>query len=459
MIKNQIKNKRKKIKKGLDLPIQGDPEQTIEDAPKVKKVAVMGDDYVEMKPSFEIKEGDQVSLGDLLFTDRKNPEIKYTSPGSGRITAINRGAKRVFQSIEIELDDKGAKSFTQYGESKIDSLSREQVQELLIESGEWVSLRRRPFGTVADPKETPRSIFVTAMDSNPLAPDPELVLQGKEKPLVNGLKALKKLTDGPIYYIKHEKAATPQGVDQVAEVLSFSGPHPAGNVGTHIHFVDPVGGGKFVWHAQYQDVVAIGHLFATGKIYTERVVALAGPSVARPRLLRTRRGANTDDLTREQLQPQPGETTRVVAGSVFNGHTAQGPFAFLGRFHNQITALPEGTERFLMGWIAPGFNRFSIKNVVFSRLFPGKKFRMTTAVNGSPRAIVPIAAYEKVMPLDIEPTFLLRSLLANDLENSEKLGALELAEEDLALCTLVSPGKEDFGPVLRNMLTRIQKEG
>jgi Na+-transporting NADH:ubiquinone oxidoreductase subunit A len=394
-----------------------------------------------------------------LFTDRKNPEIKYTSPGSGRITAINRGAKRVFQSIEIELDDKGAKSFTQYGESKLDSLTREQVQELLLESGEWVSLRRRPFGIVAEPQETPRSIFVTAMDSNPLAPDPEVVLQGKEKELVNGLKALKKLTDGPIYYIKHQQAATPKGVDQVAEVVSFSGPHPAGNVGTHIHFVDPVGGNKFVWHAQYQDVVAIGHLFATGKIYTERVVALAGPSVAHPRLLRTRRGANTHDITREQLQPEPGETTRVVAGSVFNGHTAEGPFAFLGRYHNQITALPEGTERFFMGWIAPGFNRFSIKNVVFSRLFPGKKFRMTTAVNGSPRAIVPIAAYEKVMPLDIEPTFLLRSLLANDLESSEKLGALELAEEDLALCTLVSPGKEDFGPVLRNMLTRIQKEG
>ncbi len=446
-----------KLKKGLDLPIQGEPVNTVEQGPKISKVAIVGDDYAGMKPSFLVKEGDHVKLGQPLFKHRKIPKVLFTSPGSGKVVEINRGEKRAFQSVVIELDDKGEEKFASYDDKKIESLTEDKVKEQLLQSGEWVALRRRPFGTIADPDESPHSIFVTAMDTNPLAPQIASLVAGKEQWLVAGLKAISKLTAGKVHFVKDTQTTIAPEVSNLAEVYEFSGPHPAGNAGTHIHFIDPVGPNKFVWYLGIQDLIAIGHLFATGKILTERIVSLAGPSVKNPRYLRTRAGASLSDLTNGELNSS--DEVRTVSGSVLSGRLGTGVFGYLGRYHNQVSALPEGRERFLFGWIAPALHRFSVKNVVFSRLFPGKKFKFTTAKYGGHRAIVPIGSYEKVMPLDILPTFLLRSLLANDLEGSEQLGVLELDEEDMALCTFVSPGKEDFGPIIRNMLTRIEKEG
>ena len=444
-----------KLKKGLNLPIQGAPEQKVHDAVKVSQVALVGDDYVGMKPTMAVQVGDKVKLGQLLFTDKKMEGVKYTSPGAGKIVAVNRGDKRAFQSIVIDLEGDEEVTFTAHAADKLKSLSADAVKEQLIESGVWTALRARPYGKVADPATTPHSIFVTAIDTNPLAPSMSAILQGHEDDFANGLQVISKLTDGKVYVCKSPDDAIPTG-DANVVVEEFAGPHPAGLAGTHIHFLDPVGRKKIVWNLGLQDVIAIGVLFTTGKIFTDRIVSLAGPTVKHPRLLRTRLGALLDDIVKGELKETEN---RVISGSVLSGRNAAGPFAFLGRYAQQISALEEGRAREFLGWLAPGADKHSVKNVVLSKLFPGKKFNFNTAMNGSHRAIVPSGNYEKVMPLDIQPTYLLRALAVKDVDDAEKLGALELVEEDLALCTYVCPSKGDYGPILRSNLTQIEKEG
>jgi len=335
-------------------------------------------------------------------------------------------------------------------------LTAEQAKELLLDSGLWTSLRARPFSRVANPEQTPNSIFVTAMDSSPLAPSIPQILAGREHHFKNGLMVLSKLTRGKVFVCKAPGAAIPvPGIENVV-VEEFAGPHPAGLVGTHIHFLDPVSRSKTVWHVGAQDVAAIGELFTTGKINTERVAAIGGPSARNPRLIKTRVGASLKDVV-------SGEVTegdnRVVSGSVLSGHIASGFNAFLGRFHQQITLLPEGTQKEFLGWLRPGLNLHSVKNIVLSKLVPGKKFAFSTATNGGRRAIVPSGSLEEVMPMDILPTILVRALAMDNVEDAEQLGALELDEEDLALCTYVCPSKLDYGPILRRNLTIIEKEG
>jgi len=261
------------------------------------------------------------------------------------------------------------------------------------------------------------------------------------------------LSDGPTYLCKAPGAAISGGGGQEVE---FAGPHPAGLPGTHIHFVDPVGSGKTVWYINYQDVIAVGKLFSTNRLSVERVIALAGPQVERPRLVRTRLGAQLSELTASQLKP--GEN-RIISGSILSGRAAAGPFDFLGRYHLQVAVLAEGREREFLGWQKPGIDKFSVKNVFASKLFPGKLFNFTTSIEGSDRALVPISSYEKVMPLDVVPVFLLRSLITGDTDQAQLLGALELDEEDLGLCSFVCPGKHEFGPLLRKNLEQIELEG
>ncbi|KAA3660135.1 MAG: Na(+)-translocating NADH-quinone reductase subunit A [Calditrichaeota bacterium] len=444
-----------KLKKGLDLPINGAPEQTVHNCEPVSQVALVGDDYIGMKPTMAVDVGDTVKLGQLLFTDKKMEGVKYTSPGAGKVVAVNRGEKRIFQSIVVELKGNDQVTFDNFKANDLKSLKRDQVQNQLIESGVWTALRARPFGKVANPATTPHSIFVTAMDSNPHAPEASALLEGHEDDFINGLEVISKLTEGKVFVCKSPGDKISTGSVN-AEVAEFSGPHPAGLVGTHIHFLDPVNREKTVWHVGLQDVIAIGVLFTTGKIHTERIVSFSGPTVKHPRLLKTRPGALIDELTSGELKEVEN---RQISGSVLSGRTASGPYAFLGRYHQQIFALEEGRKREFFGWLGAGVNDHSVKNIVLSKLFSGKKFNMTTTTNGSRRAIVPNGGYEQVMPMDIQPTFLLRALAVNDLEEAEKLGALELDEEDLALCTYACPSKRDFGPSLRENLTIIEKEG
>ncbi|MBN2602084.1 MAG: Na(+)-translocating NADH-quinone reductase subunit A [Candidatus Marinimicrobia bacterium] len=445
-----------KLKKGLSLPINGEPNQTVFDANSVKRVALLGSDYVGMKPDLAVSVGDTVKLGQLLFTDKKNPAIRYTSPGAGKVIEINRGEKRVFVSIVIELQGNEERIFQSHSPEKIASLEREIIIGQLLESGLWAAIRSRPFETVANPDTIPHSIFITAMDSNPLAPDVGIIVQTRSDEFIAGMKIISQLTDGNLFLCKAKNSDIP--VKQLAKlkVEEFAGPHPSGNVGTHIHFLNPVSRTKTVWHLMAQDVITIGHLFLNGRILTERIISLAGPSVKKPRLLKTRIGASITDLIENELSEG---RQRVISGSVFHGFRAADEFAFLGRYHQQVTAIPEGGERQFFGWLSPGSDLYSVKNIVLSKLLPYKKFNFNTNLNGGVRCIVPIGSYEKVMPLDILPTFLLRALAVDDIDEAEKLGCLELAEEDLALCTYVCPSKIEHGENLRRVLTLIEKEG
>lgn len=442
-----------KIKQGLDLPITGAPEQAVSAAVEVKSVAVIGFDYMGMKPTMRVKVGDRVKLGQVIFSDKKTEGVDFTAPAAGVIQAINRGERRVLQSVVIEIDGNEAEQFTKYEAPQLSSLTAEQVQDNLVKSGAWTALRTRPFSTVPQPGTTPAAVFVTAMDTNPLAANPEVVIAEQNEAFVNGLTVLTRLTEGSVYLCKAEGANVPTANGVTVE--EFAGKHPAGNAGTHIHFLEPVSQQKTVWTIGYQDVIAFGQLFTTGQLYTDRVISVAGPQVKQPTLIRTRLGADLNEVLAGRTE---GDNNRVISGSVWNGRNAGGPLAYLGRYANQVTVLEEGNQRELMGWLVPGANKFSVLNLFTSFLSPSKKFDFTTTTNGSERAMVPVGQFEELMPMDILPTQLLRALVTGDIVHAMELGCLELDEEDLALCTFACPGKYEYGPILRDNLARIEKE-
>ncbi|MCK5829721.1 MAG: Na(+)-translocating NADH-quinone reductase subunit A [Methylococcales bacterium] len=444
------------IKEGLDLPITGAPKQVIEDGNKVKSVAILGKDYVGLKPKMMVAVGDTVKLGQVLFTDKQNPGVNFTAPGAGEVIEVNRGAKRVLQSVVISLKGSAQESFTKYAKKDLATLTIDQIKENLLSSGLWTSFIVRPYGKIPTVDSTPRSIFVTAIDTRPLAADPAIIIKEKETLFTNGLAIVSKLTEGKTYLCKATGTEV-VSLDTI-QTAEFSGPHPAGLPSTHIHFIDPVNIDKNVWHIDYQAVISIGALFTTGKLNVDRVVSLAGPTVKKPRLLRTRVGANTNDLASGELKS--GEN-RVISGSVLYGHEATEGFTYLGCYINQVSVLKEGRDRELFGWIVAGKDKYSAMNVYTSskdkknnRLFP-----LTTDKNGSNRAIVPVGVYESVMPMDILATPLLKALVIGDTDQAQLLGGLELIEEDVSLFTFVDPGKHDFAPVLRANLTKIEKEG
>ena len=447
------------IKKGLDLPITGEPSTQISEHTPTK-VALVGYDYIGMRPTMSVKEGDVVAKGQLLFEDKKRAGVKYTAPVGGKIVAINRGERRVFESLVIEpsTDAPQEISFKAYASNELANLSREAVKEQLVNAGEWTAFRTRPFSRTPEIDSTPSAIFVTATDTNPLALDPMTVIKDEITAFNDGLAVLSTLS--PKTFVCHGQTA-PEKATHLASgnqtvYESFVGVHPAGNAGTHIHFLHPLARGVSVWTIGYQDVIAIGKLFTTGKIYSERLISLAGPVVKNPRLIRTTRGACLTELTQNELKDG---TNRIISGSVLSGRKASGTVAYLGRFHNQVSALTECYERPAMHFFSIGVNRFSILPIYISHFFKGKKFNFTTNTHGSPRAMVPIGTFERVMPQDYLPTQLLRAIIVEDIVQAVDLGVLELDEEDLALCTFVSPGKYEFGDILRDNLTRIEQEG
>jgi len=442
------------IKRGLDLPIVGAPTQRIEAGRPVRSVAVIGFDYPTMKPTMAVQVGDRVKLGQILFSDKKSEGVHYTAPGAGVVSAVHRGEKRVLQSVVIDLEGDDEITFASYSSDQLEGLSSEQVRENLQQSGLWTALRTRPFSKVPAVDAVPNSIFVTAIDTHPLAADPAVIIAEQAEAFEAGLKVLGNLAK--VFLCKAPGASLPGESLAKVQVEAFSGPHPAGLAGTHIHFLDPVSASKSVWTIGYQDVIAVGKLFTSGRLWVERVVALGGPVVENPRLVRTRLGANLDELTDGELQPG---ANRVVSGSLLGGRTAHGAFAYLGRYHQQVSCLREGKEREMLHYMRAGVEKHSILNIYISKLMGGKKFAFSTSTNGSPRAMVPVGNYEEVMPLDVLPTQLLRALIVGDTEVAQKLGCLELDEEDLALCTYVCAGKYEYGPILRDNLTRIEKEG
>ncbi|PMG39039.1 NADH:ubiquinone reductase (Na(+)-transporting) subunit A [Vibrio splendidus] len=443
------------IKKGLDLPIAGTPSQVINDGKSITKVALLGEEYVGMRPTMHARVGDEVKKGQVLFADKKNPGVVFTSPASGKVIEVNRGAKRVLQSVVIEVAGNEQITFNSYEANQLTGLDRETVKAQLVESGAWTALRTRPFSKVPAVDSETQAIFVTAMDTNPLAAEPELIINEQSDAFVAGLDLLSTLTNGKVYVCK-KGTSLPRSAQSNVEEHVFDGPHPAGLAGTHMHYLYPVNAQNVAWSINYQDVIAFGKLFLTGEIYSERVVSLAGPVVNNPRLVRTQIGASLEELTDSELMP--GEV-RLISGSVLSGVHASGSHAYLGRYHQQVSVLREGRDKELFGWAMPGKNKFSVTRSFLGHVFKGQLFNMTTTTNGSDRSMVPIGNYEKVMPLDMEPTLLLRDLCAGDVDSAQALGALELDEEDLALCTFVCPGKYEYGQLLRECLDTIVKEG
>ncbi|CAM2911576.1 Na(+)-translocating NADH-quinone reductase subunit A [Vibrio rarus] len=443
------------IKKGLDLPISGTPTQVINDGNPVSKVALLGEEYVGMRPTMHVREGDVVKKGQVLFADKKNPGVVFTAPQSGTVTQVNRGAKRVLQSVVIEIAGDEQITFDKFEQNELANLDADVIRKQLVDSGSWTALKTRPFSKVPAVDASTNAIFVTAIDTNPLAANPDVIIKEQAEAFVAGLDLLSVLSNDKVYVCK-DGGSLPRSEQSNVEEHVFSGPHPAGLVGTHMHFLYPVNEEHVAWSINYQDVIAFGKLFLTGEIYSDRIVALAGPVVSNPRLVRTTLGACLPELADKELMP--GEV-RIISGSVLWGTNATGPHAYLGRYHQQVSALREGRDKELFGWAMPGKNKFSVTRSFLGHLFKGQLYNLTTSLNGGERAMVPTGNYEKVMPLDIEPTLLLRDLCAGDVDSAQRLGALELSEEDLALCTYVCSGKYEYGELLRECLDTIEKEG
>ena len=445
------------IRRGLDIPLDGAPRQELHPPARVQSVALVGADYIGLRLRPLVDEGAHVRLGQAVLTDPHNPDVSFVAPGTGKIEAIHRGARRMITSFVIRLEDDTelATLFDACTERGIAELSTATLRERLLTSGLWAGFRARPFGRIPPAHSSPRSIFVTAIDTAPLAADPRVAIDAAADAFRAGVAVVSRLTDGPTFICAAPGAATPLPLPNAERVRSvfFAGPHPAGLVGTHIHMLDPVSASRMVWHIGYQDVIAIGKLFIAGQLDVGRVVALAGPVVRDPRLLRTRLGANLMDLTVDELEVADGR--RVISGSMLCGKRASDHDGFLGRYHQQITAIAEERVRRLFGWIgavssAPSFT---------GRWWGTPRPTATTALHGTPGAMVPLEVFERIMPLDILPAPLIRALLVRDTNAAQDLGALELDEEDLALASFVCPAKYDYGALLRANLTQIERDG
>ena len=444
-------------RKGLDLPLAGAPALQIAEAPASRRVALVAADWPGLKPGLAVQVGDHVLRGQKLFEDKRIPGVAFTAPAAGKVAAIHRGERRALMSVVVDVDpgDGPAQQvkFAAGAGRGAAALDVGALRSLMQESGLWTALRQRPFGHVPAAEGTAEAVFVTAADSRPHAPPPSLVIGPRTDDFREGLIALTRLGAGPVYLCTAagETIDAPPGV----QVEQFQGPHPSGSVGWHIHRLHPVDMERRVWHIGYQDVIALGRLLRTGTLDLERVISLAGPSVRQPRLLRARLGASVDELVAGELHD--GEH-RVLSGSVLDGRIAAGEAGgFLGRYHLQVAVLPEGRRREMFGYVLPGADKFSVTGAVLGAFSRAQRV-LTTTTNGGERAMVPIGTYERVLPFDIEPVFLLRALITRDDQAAQKLGALELDEEDLALATCVCPSKYEYGPLLRDALTRIERE-
>jgi Na+-transporting NADH:ubiquinone oxidoreductase subunit A len=448
-----------RIKKGLDIPIYGTPAEDIVDSKKSRSVAVLGNDYVGMKPTMLVEEGDSVSLGQPLFEDKKNPGVLITSPAGGKIEAINRGDRRALQSIVIEVAaEEKAEEFKSFTTEELVSATSESVRHQLITSGMWAAFRTRPYSKIPTVDSSPSNVFISVLDTEPLSPDPEKIVNLRLEDFNFGISVLKRLIDCPIHISVSENSSLEIIEDEQVKKHRFSGPHPAGLVGTHMHYISPASLTNVNWTIGYQDLMAIGSLFKTGYVSTERVIALSGPQVNEPRYIKTRLGACTDELTAGELTQREN---RIISGSVISGREAIGSYAYLGRYHNQISVIaePNSKDREFMNWLTPGPRKFSKIPLFLSSLFPKKIFKFKALMNGSDRPIVPIGVYEEVLPLNMLPAMLLRNVVLMDTEKIQDLGGLELDEEDLSLCSYVCPGKYDFGSLLRAGLNKIEVEG
>lgn len=455
---------RVRLRRGLDLPLDGAPDESrVEPAPPVASVAVLGDDAPGIRPDLRVAPGERVRAGQTLFVDRRRPAVRFAAPGAGVVDAVVRGARRRLEAVVIRLDegDGEVEAFEPVAPGHVASLPRGTVEERMLASGLWTALRTRPFGRIPDPGSVPHAVFVTALESEPLAPRAEGILAERGEAFAAGVAALSRFGDGRVFVCTRPDVALPlPDVERVVQA-EFEGPHPAGLPGTHVHRLAPVGPGRTVWHVGYPDVIALGGLLLSGRAERDRVVALTGPAMTRPRLVRTRLGASTEDLVRGGLRY---EACRVLSGSVLSGRRAVGWGAYLGRLHTQVCALPEGGHGARSrGWIVPGRGGRARRVLALLDAFGGRRGAgsgaHTTSLGGRRGAFLPLERLDRLLPLDVPAAPLLRALLVGDAEQAQALGCLELSEEDLALASFLCPGKIDYGPLLRAVLDEIEGQG
>ena len=439
-----------KLCKGLDIRLQGEAAKSIVNAPLAAEYAVSPLDFEGLTPKVLVKVGDKVEAGSPLFFDKKRPEILFTSPVSGTVAAVNRGEKRRVLSVVVTADKEVA--YKEFAKLDVATASREQIVNLLLESGLWTMFVQRPYGVIASPSDMPKAIFVSAFDSAPLATDYSFALAGEEKSLQKGFEVLGRLTEGKVHLSYHASQAAPQfsGV----ELHTFKGKHPAGNVGVQIHHIDPINKGEKVWTLNIQDVAILGRLFLNGKVDMSRVIAVAGSCVAEPKYYKVIAGASVASILGGGLS---NEHARVISGNVLTGRNV-GKEGFLGVNANTLTAIPEGDTYEMLGWAMPRFKKFSVSRAYFSWLFPWCKYNLNTNLNGGERAFVTNDLYEKYLPMDVYPVHLVKACLANDLDKMENLGIYEVIEEDLALCEFVCPSKIEIQQILRNGINTMIKE-
>jgi len=444
-----------KIKRGLNIKLQGNAVKSVSSLSLPEIFAIKPADFTGLTPKLLIKEGDEVQAGSPLFYDKNNEAIKFTSPVSGEIAEIVRGDKRRILEVKI-LADKEI-SYVQFDKKNPNNFSREELTEALLNSGTWPFIRQRPFGTVADPGEMPKSIFISAFDSNPLAPDINFIIQENNRSFQTGLDVLKKLTDGKIHLnIAADGNTSPVFANAEGVVLNrIGGPHPAGNVGVQIHHIDPVNKGETVWYINPQDVIIIGTLFNEGKYDASRMIALTGSQVSNPKYYKTIVGCSIKHIL-DDGGLKDGEN-RIISGNILSGSKITGN-GYLGFYDTQITVVPEGNESEFMGWLAPGFKKYSMSRAFFSWLTPAKEYNLNTNLHGEERPFVMTGQYEKVFPMDIYPVQLLKSILIEDIDTMEKLGIYEVVEEDFALCEFVCTSKIKSQEIIRRGLDLVRKE-
>ncbi len=437
-----------RLRRGLELPIPGVPEPRVHDAPLPGSVAVLGDDFPGVRCAMQVEVGARVRAGQVLFTDRQRPAIGFTAPAAGTVAAIHRGDARRLVAVVIETSGSDAIELPRAGSPELRGWSAEQTTRWLLDSGDWIALRTRPFGRIATPGTEPDAIFVRAMDSEPLAADTATVLRDRSDDLGAGLTALSRLTRGRLYLCARPGSVEPPDVERL-ELATFDGPHPAGLVGTHIHHLLPVSRQRRVWYVGYQDVLAIGRALRSGRPDAARVIALGGPAVWRPRLLRTVRGAGTEALVRGELS---GEPCRIVSGSVLSGRTAAGPGAFLGRYHEQVCAIAERAPQAARSWWVPGRRR--------ARRVPLWRARQawSSELHGEATGFLPLDVLDRAFPLHLPLSPLRRALAAGVARAAAAFGALQLEEEDLALSSFLCPAKLDYGPLLRTVLDQLAEQ-
>ena len=432
------------IKKGLDLPISGSPSKKITDIPMISTVAILSNDFVGMKPTVIKREGDAVKAGEIILEDKKNPGVSYTSPAGGVIASVNRGDKRRFLSIEIDVSKN-----EEFVEFEIDKTN---LKELLIKSGLWPAFRTRPFNRTPNIESQPNAVFINACDSSPLSIDPyEVIIQDVDN-FEKGLKTIRKIFDCEINLV-YQNDNFNTDLDGI-NYHQFIGPHPAGLSGTHISQIYPVSMDRIAWTINFQDIISIGYLINNKKVRTNKLIALAGPSVYEPSLLNTRMGANLDELTAGKIS----DNCRIISGSVIKGHESEGVMKYLGFYDSLVSVIPDEGNDVFLNWLMPGSNLHSKLNVFTSSMVKPNKYKFNTSINGGDRAIVPVPSYEEVIPQNILVTQLLKALVVSDIEMAVDLGMLELVDEDLALCSYVCPSKYDYSSILMDNLNTLYLE-